>query len=399
MAAVNMIPPQDEAKDDARFCLRVKNLPGVLSVDAVSSLLRHYGALHVKLLQDRVANPARAMTRKPPQTAIATFSTSDARAKALARLQNMQLAGHQLRTDILGNGDAEDRESKTGHAPENDAQTIKVPVAPPTRPPLPRDPPPPLPPPTQPHANKPAGVGHSCYTPAPLAPHLGLHFAPSPLLEYKYPKANEQIVRNIANALIALPKFYTQVLHLMNKMNLPTPFEENAIPGMFSKDREERAAHRQLQMNREPPVDAFTVEEEEEDGDEDAATEPEIHKKQRLDVDNTPAKLPPMQAQPLPKATVAVQLVRKAKRPASSTSQVAKAFAMNGSGFSSERSAPRPGVASEAELNRLRVPAAELAAASGTATITYPTGALAAEAISKLHGVALESQPLVVVRM
>uniref|UniRef100_K3X186 Uncharacterized protein n=1 Tax=Globisporangium ultimum (strain ATCC 200006 / CBS 805.95 / DAOM BR144) TaxID=431595 RepID=K3X186_GLOUD len=170
---------------------------------------------------------------------------------------------------------------------------------------------------------------------------------------YKYPKANEQIVRNIANALIALPKFYTQVLHLMNKMNLPTPFEDNAIPGMFSKKHEERATHRQLQMKRGPPVDAFTVEEEEEDDDEDAATEPETHKKQRMDVDNTPSKLPPMQAQPLPKATVAVQLAQKFKRPAPSTSQVAKAFAANGSGFGSERLAPRPGVASEAELDRL----------------------------------------------
>uniref|UniRef100_K3X185 RRM domain-containing protein n=1 Tax=Globisporangium ultimum (strain ATCC 200006 / CBS 805.95 / DAOM BR144) TaxID=431595 RepID=K3X185_GLOUD len=186
---------QDEAKDDACIYLRVKNLPGVLSEDAVSSLLRHYGALHVKLLQDRAAKPARATTLKPPQTAIATFSTSDARAKALARLRNMQLAGHQLRADLLGNDGAEDRESKTGHAPENDTQAAKAPVA--TQPPLPRDPPPPLPPPTQPHTNK--HVGHSYYAPASLAPHLGLHFAPSPLLEYKYPKANEQIVRNIAN--------------------------------------------------------------------------------------------------------------------------------------------------------------------------------------------------------
>ncbi|KAI5427818.1 hypothetical protein KIW84_033010, partial [Lathyrus oleraceus] len=32
------------------------------------------------------------------------------------------------------------------------------------------------------------------------------------------------ILTNIVNALIAVPRFYTQVLHLMNKMNIPPPF-------------------------------------------------------------------------------------------------------------------------------------------------------------------------------
>jgi len=32
------------------------------------------------------------------------------------------------------------------------------------------------------------------------------------------------VVANISRALVAVPKFYTQVLHLMNKMNLPSPF-------------------------------------------------------------------------------------------------------------------------------------------------------------------------------
>lgn len=32
------------------------------------------------------------------------------------------------------------------------------------------------------------------------------------------------MIANIAQSLVAVPRFYTQVLHLMNKMNLPTPF-------------------------------------------------------------------------------------------------------------------------------------------------------------------------------
>ena len=46
----------------------------------------------------------------------------------------------------------------------------------------------------------------------------------SPLLKYNYPAASTSIIRNIAKSLFNLPAFYTQVLHLMNKMNLPPPF-------------------------------------------------------------------------------------------------------------------------------------------------------------------------------
>ncbi|KAL5217839.1 hypothetical protein ABZP36_018523 [Zizania latifolia] len=41
---------------------------------------------------------------------------------------------------------------------------------------------------------------------------------------YAYPPPDGNILMNIVNALIAVPRFYTQVLHLMNKMNLPAPF-------------------------------------------------------------------------------------------------------------------------------------------------------------------------------
>src|SRR5262249_30017362 len=43
-------------------------------------------------------------------------------------------------------------------------------------------------------------------------------------LHYRYPPPTTAILTNIMNALIAVPKLYIQVLHLMNKMNLPPPF-------------------------------------------------------------------------------------------------------------------------------------------------------------------------------
>lgn len=58
----------------------------------------------------------------------------------------------------------------------------------------------------------------------PIAPRLGVDYCFPPHLEYAYPPPDGNILTNIVNALIAVPRFYTQVLHLMNKMNIPAPF-------------------------------------------------------------------------------------------------------------------------------------------------------------------------------
>lgn len=60
----------------------------------------------------------------------------------------------------------------------------------------------------------------NCWTTA-----LDLNHPPPYHLRYRYPDPNKQILTNIANTLACNPKFYYQVLHLMNRMNLPVPFE------------------------------------------------------------------------------------------------------------------------------------------------------------------------------
>lgn len=45
-----------------------------------------------------------------------------------------------------------------------------------------------------------------------------------PNLHYLYPPPSVSTLTNIANALASHPRFYVQVLHLMNKMNIPAPF-------------------------------------------------------------------------------------------------------------------------------------------------------------------------------
>eukprot|EP00736_Rhodelphis_marinus_P000525 Rmarinus@m.27385 len=46
---------------------------------------------------------------------------------------------------------------------------------------------------------------------------------------YLYPPPTAATLVNIMNTMIAVPKFYTQVLHLMNKMNLPPPFSKSDV--------------------------------------------------------------------------------------------------------------------------------------------------------------------------
>lgn len=53
-------------------------------------------------------------------------------------------------------------------------------------------------------------------------------YQPPPVnLKYKYPDPSPNIIVNIIYALLSHRPFYTQALHLMNKMSLDTPFQEN----------------------------------------------------------------------------------------------------------------------------------------------------------------------------
>ncbi|KAI8876169.1 hypothetical protein K501DRAFT_262610 [Backusella circina FSU 941] len=58
----------------------------------------------------------------------------------------------------------------------------------------------------------------------PIAPRLGVKYPPNPHLRYQYPDPTPDILYNITNAMGSVPRFYTQVLHLMNKLNLSPPF-------------------------------------------------------------------------------------------------------------------------------------------------------------------------------
>uniref|UniRef100_A0A8C1DII4 RNA-binding region-containing protein 3 n=1 Tax=Cyprinus carpio carpio TaxID=630221 RepID=A0A8C1DII4_CYPCA len=61
-----------------------------------------------------------------------------------------------------------------------------------------------------------------------------LKFQTNPTLKYLYPPPSSGILTNIIHTLLIVPKFYVQVLHLMNTMNLPCRFGPvTAPPQMF----------------------------------------------------------------------------------------------------------------------------------------------------------------------
>ncbi|KAJ9588050.1 hypothetical protein L9F63_018568 [Diploptera punctata] len=49
-------------------------------------------------------------------------------------------------------------------------------------------------------------------------------------LKYQYPPPTQIILRNICCALASVPKFYTHILYLMSKMNLPCQFDSPPFP-------------------------------------------------------------------------------------------------------------------------------------------------------------------------
>lgn len=53
---------------------------------------------------------------------------------------------------------------------------------------------------------------------------LNFNQPPASYLRYKYPPATPEIVKAIGLNMLAIPKFYHQVVHIMNRMNLVPPF-------------------------------------------------------------------------------------------------------------------------------------------------------------------------------
>uniref|UniRef100_A0A3B5KB49 RNA-binding region-containing protein 3 n=1 Tax=Takifugu rubripes TaxID=31033 RepID=A0A3B5KB49_TAKRU len=191
---------EESVQSNGSKTLLVRHLPAELEQDEKVELLKYFGAESVRLFSN---------TGRMKHTAFAQFRSEKAAASALNRLHQLEILGHTLVVEfakgqdhiiVLKDPPVSDSGKKVpGEQKKQDHKQLNVPLIE-------------------------TGV----------APSLGLRFQSNPTLKYLYPPPSHSILTNITHALISVPKFYVQVLHLMNKMNLPCPFGPvTARPPLF----------------------------------------------------------------------------------------------------------------------------------------------------------------------
>ncbi|KAG7487526.1 hypothetical protein MATL_G00024440 [Megalops atlanticus] len=208
--SITMTQSMDNAEEVVKTkrskTLIIRHLPAELTRDEKEDLLKYFGAVSVRVFSDKGVLK---------HTAFASFANEKAATKALTRLHQLNILSHSLVVEF-----AKDQENvtvlKDPPVPDRSTEDKGVPV-------------------------KKEGQQQKC---VPLiengaAPNLGLKFQTNPSLKYLYPPPSSGILANITHALVSVPKFYVQVLHLMNKMNLPCPFGPiTARPPMYETEEE-----------------------------------------------------------------------------------------------------------------------------------------------------------------
>ncbi|KAJ8762756.1 hypothetical protein K2173_017571 [Erythroxylum novogranatense] len=181
-----------EVGDEGLITLLIRHLPEAIPQETVTRLFTHYGATSVRpCTSGRMKN-----------CAFLDFKNEAAAYQALRQLNGLRFLGKVLSVE---------RATKRNQEKQSEEKDLKSPSS------LAKDA----------SVNRVLSEGlksGSIPGSEPIAPRLGVDYPFPPHLEYAYPPPDGNILTNIVNALIAVPRFYTQVLHLMNKMNIPAPF-------------------------------------------------------------------------------------------------------------------------------------------------------------------------------
>ncbi|EOY10723.1 RNA-binding family protein isoform 4 [Theobroma cacao] len=178
--------------------LLIRHLPEAIPHDTLLRLFSHYGASSVRPCS----------SGKLRNCAFVDFKNEALASQAQRQLNGLRFLGKVLSVERASKTTEDNKPQQTGVQPGKDfpqsASMVKDAS-------LARD------------LNQGSRL-RSVPTSEPIAPRLGVDYPFPPHLEYAYPPPDGNILTNIVNALIAVPRFYTQVLHLMNKMNIPAPF-------------------------------------------------------------------------------------------------------------------------------------------------------------------------------
>ncbi|XP_063768276.1 RNA-binding region-containing protein 3 isoform X2 [Eleginops maclovinus] len=200
MYLMEMEPNEDLVQTSSSKTLLIRHLPSELSQGEKEDLLKYFGAETIRVFSN---------TGRLKHAAFASFRSDKSAAKALQRLHQLEILDKTLVAEFAKGQDhvtvlKDPSVSVSGKhvRKEQKKQETKLPNIP--------------------------------LIETGIAPDLGLKFQSNPTLKYLYPPPSNGILTNITHALISVPKFYVQVLHLMNKMNLPCPFGPiTARPPMY----------------------------------------------------------------------------------------------------------------------------------------------------------------------
>ncbi|XP_026220058.1 RNA-binding region-containing protein 3 [Anabas testudineus] len=182
--------------------LLIRHLPAELSQDEKEDLLKYFGAESVRVFSN---------TGRLKHAAFATFRSEKSAEKALSRLHQLEILDCTLVVEFAkGQDDVTVLKDPAVLDSNKDVKGVKE------------------------EQKKRETKPNIPLIETGIAPSLGLNFQSNPTLKYLYPPPTNGILTNITHALMSVPKFYVQVLHLMNKMNLPCPFGPvTARPPMF----------------------------------------------------------------------------------------------------------------------------------------------------------------------
>ncbi|XP_015117482.1 RNA-binding region-containing protein 3 isoform X2 [Diachasma alloeum] len=171
--------------------LRVLHLPPYITDEKRDELFKKYGALHTKTIR-KSDNYSATFVK---------FPSNEAATKAFLQLHQLEVKGQHLSIEFAKKSMESELDGETGHSDGI-------------------------------HGGEAGDTGNSEHFQAFIkklnswTTNYTFSQPPPPNISYKYPLPTRNTLMRIAIQLIREPAFYTQVLHLMNKMNLPPPFEE-----------------------------------------------------------------------------------------------------------------------------------------------------------------------------
>ena len=156
--------------------LTIRNFPLLFNENDREEFLQHFGAVRVRCLT-RYKNFSNLI--------LADFGSPSQTSQALHRLHQLEILARRLVVEYSSLGLAHFAFSGYSSSYEDDENALLHAISP--------------------------GIHQIRYS------------LPSERLSYDYPPIDDHILANINRALLSIPSFYTQVLHLMNKMSLPCP--------------------------------------------------------------------------------------------------------------------------------------------------------------------------------